>query len=112
LRPILAELRSEGRSAASKRAWLGVNCVEQSGRLRVVRVSEDGPARDAGVKVGDLIRAVDGQSVGTLETLWKQVWRGAVERDITLDVERDARRLQLKLRSIDRQQSMRKPEGV
>jgi serine protease Do len=112
LRPILSELRSQGRSTASKRAWLGVNCVEQSGRLRVVRVSEDGPASDAGVKVGDLIRAIDGQTVNTLETLWKQVWRGAVERDITLDVERDARRMQLKLRSSDRQDSMRKPAGV
>jgi serine protease Do len=112
LRPILAELRSQGRSAASKRAWMGVNCIEQSGRLHVVRVSEDGPAHDAGLRAGDLIRAIDGQPVATLEALWKQVWRGEVERDITLDVERDAQRLQLKLRSIDRQQSMRKPEGV
>jgi serine protease Do len=112
LRPILAELRSQGRSAASKRAWMGVNCIEQSGRVRVVRVSENGPAHDAGLRAGDLIGAIDGQPVATLEALWKQVWRGEVERDITLDVERDAQRLQLKLRSIDRQQSMRKPEGV
>jgi serine protease Do len=112
LRPILGELRKQGRSAASKRAWLGLNCVEQAGRLRVVRVSEDGPASNAGVRAGDLIRAIDGQAVTSLEALWKQVWRGAVERDITLDVERDARPMQLKLRSIDRQEAMRKPEGV
>lgn len=112
LRPILGELRQQGRSAASKRAWLGLNCVEQAGRLRVVRVSEDGPASIAGVRAGDVIRAIDGLAVASLEALWKQVWRGAVIRDITLDVERDAKPVQLKVRSIDRQEALRKPEGI
>jgi serine protease Do len=112
LRPILAELRRNGRSAASKRAWLGVSCVEQSGRLRVVRVSDDSPAKNAGVRAGDVVRAIDGQAVFTLESLWKRLWQGAVEREVTLELERDAAPLQLKLRSIDRQEVIKRPSGV
>jgi serine protease Do len=112
LRPILDELKRKGRSAASNRAWLGLSCVEQAGRLRVVRVSEDSPAQAAGVRSGDVVRAIDGQNVSTLESLWKRLWQGAVEREVTLDVERDAVPVQLKLQSVDRQQAVKRPAGV
>ena len=39
LKPIMTELRARGSSAASTRAWLGLNCQEQDGRVSVVRVS-------------------------------------------------------------------------
>ena len=39
LKPILGELRARGLSRSSRRAWLGVNCAEQDGQVRVVRVS-------------------------------------------------------------------------
>ena len=85
LRPILGELRTSGMSSASRRAWLGVNCVEQGGILHVVRVAGDSPAEAAGLRVGDHIVAIDGTAVTTLDTLWTRLWSGGPpERDVTL----------------------------
>jgi len=49
LTPIIDELRRTGSSAASRRAWMGVNCVEVDGEVRVERVSDDSPADVAGL---------------------------------------------------------------
>jgi serine protease Do len=69
----------------SDRAWMGVNCVEMDGRVRVVRVTEDSPADVAGLEVGDQILRLDGQAVTGLESLWKTLWKGtAAERAVEL----------------------------
>ncbi len=113
LPPILAELRSQGSSAASRRAWLGLNCVEQNGRLRVARVSEDGPAESAGLRPGDRIVALDGVAVATLDALWTTLWRGGpAEREVRLDIERNDQRLTVTVRAQDRQSGLRRAEGV
>jgi serine protease Do len=113
LQPILAELRTRGTSSASRRAWLGVNCVEQAGVLHVVRVAGDSPAEAAGVQVGDRIVAIDGTAVSTLDTLWTRLWAGGpAERDVTLEIERDGTRQSIGLRSIDRAQSIKRASGV
>ena len=113
LRPILAELRTRGMSSASRRAWIGVNCVEQAGVLHVVRVALDSPAQAAGLRVGDRITAIDGAAVNTLDTLWTRLWSGgAAERDLTLEIERDGTRQNVGLRSIDRAQAIKRAAGV
>jgi len=113
LRPILAELRTRGMSSASRRAWLGVNCVEQSGVLHVVRITAESPAELAGLQIGDRILSIDGQAVSTLDTLWTRLWSGGpAERDVTLEIERDGARQSVGLRSIDRAQSIRRASGV
>ena len=48
LKPILAELRARGSSRSSSRAWLGLNCVEVGGQVRVVRLSRRQPGRGGG----------------------------------------------------------------
>jgi len=113
LRPILAELRTRGMSSASRRAWLGVNCVEQAGVLHVVRIAGDSPAEAAGLQVGDRIMAIDGAAVSTLDTLWTRLWSGGPpEREVTLEIERGGARKSVPLRSIDRAQSIRRASGV
>lgn len=113
LRPILAELRTRGTSSASRRAWLGVSCVEQSGVLHVVRIAGDSPAEAAGLRVGDRITAIDGAAVNTLDTLWTKLWSGGpAERDVTLEIERDGARQNVGLRSIDRALTIKRPDGV
>lgn len=113
LRPILAELRTRGMSSASRRAWLGVNCVEQAGVLHVVRIAGDSPAEAAGLQVGDRIMAIDGTSVNTLDSLWTRLWSGGpAERDLTLEIERGGARQNVSLRSVDRAQSIRRATGV
>ena len=113
LRPILAELRTRGMSSASRRAWLGVNCVEQSGVLHVVRIAADSPAEAAGLRVGDRITAIDGTAVSTLDSLWTRLWSGGpAEREVTLEIERAGARQSVPLRSIDRAQAIRRASGV
>lgn len=113
LQPILAELRTRGTSSASRRAWLGVNCVEQSGVLHVVRISGDSPAEAAGLRIGDRILAIDGAAVSTLDTLWTRLWSGGpAERDVLLEIERDGTRQNVGLRSVDRAQAIKRASGV
>ena len=112
LRPILAEMRAQGRSNASARAWVGINCVERDGDLHVVRVTDDSPADVAGLQVGDRILRVDGQPVHSLAALWQSLWRGGVEREITLDIERDRQPNALKVYSVDRMVTLRHAEGI
>lgn len=112
LRPILGELRSKGSSAASQRAWLGINGVEQGGRVRVVRVSDDSPAEAAGVRAGDRIISIDNAPVATLDALWTTLWSGAAERDVALEIERGEARQTLNVRTVDRNRQLKRPGGV
>ncbi|MEW6706803.1 MAG: S1C family serine protease [Pseudomonadota bacterium] len=113
LKPILQELRVRGSSAQSRRAWIGVNCVELNGAVRVVRVSTDGPADLAGVLPGDRIVRIDGNDVGTLGNLWKLLWAGGhPERVITLDIERGTEAKRLTLKTVDRMTMLKHAEGI
>ena len=113
LKPILAELRERGNSARSVRAWIGLNCVEQDGVIRVARISEDSPADVAGVLPGDRILRIDGTEVTRLELLWKTLWAGASpERAVTLEIERDGGRQTLTLQSVERAKTLRRAQGI
>ena len=113
LLPILDELRQRGSSARSQRAWLGLNCVEQGGMLRIVRIADDSPADVAGLQVGDRILRIDGTEVNALAMLWQSLWAGgAAEREVTLEIERDAQAKTIKVFSVDRAQTLRRAEGI
>ncbi|WP_374674207.1 S1C family serine protease [Ideonella sp.] len=113
LKPILPELLAHGRSASSRRAWLGLHCAEIGGELRVLRTSSASPAEAAGLLPGDRVVRIDDQAVDRLDTLWRRLWSGgAVERDVVLDIERDGRPLRVPLRSVDRQSVLKQPEGT
>ena len=113
LPPILAELRSRGSSQLSRRAWIGVNCIEVEGAVRVVRVNSDSPADVAGVEPGDRIVRIDGTEVTALEVLWKTLWAGgAPEREVTLDIVRGGRPQTLKLQSVDRMKTLKSAQGI
>ncbi len=113
LTPILADLRGAGHSAASRRAWLGLNCTEHDGRIRVVRVSDDSPADVAGLEAGDQILRIDGTEVQTLALLWQTLWAGgAPEREVTLLIEREQKQQTLKVYSVDRMKTLRRSQGI
>jgi len=113
LTPILAELRSAGFSAASRRAWLGMNCSVQDGQIRVMRVNDDSPADVAGLQAGDRILRIDGTEVARLELLWKTLWAGASpEREVTLVIERDGGRQMLTLQTVERAKTLRRAQGI
>lgn len=113
LRPILDELRTEGRSASSRRPWLGVSASEADGQVRVMRVNREGPAAEAGLRPGDRIESVDGQPVKTLEQLYKALWRqGPAPRTVTLDVRRSGQVQSVTVQAVDRQSVLRRSRGI
>jgi S1-C subfamily serine protease len=113
LKPILSELRARGTSAQSRRAWIGANCVELNGAVRVVRVNEDSPASRGGLRPGDRILRIDGKEVGDLTSLWKGLWDGGQpERLVTLDIQRGDQPRRVTLHTIDRLSTLKRAQGI
>ncbi|HEY6511557.1 MAG TPA: S1C family serine protease [Burkholderiaceae bacterium] len=113
LPPIIDELRRTGSSAASRRAWMGINCVEADGELRVERVNDDSPADVAGLQKGDRILRIDGVAVRTLDQLWLALWRnGPAEREVRLEIQRDGGQQTLKVFTVERAKTLKRSQGV
>src|SRR6202008_5040777 len=49
LKPIMAEMIQTGRQKGGTRPWIGLSSLEEDGRIKVLRVSEDGHAHLAGI---------------------------------------------------------------
>ena len=91
-----------------KRGFLGVQLINLTPELRqhlgasrrsgvlVSRVSPGSPAAEAGVRVGDVITAVDGEPVSTMGQLVGRVSRRQEGDEIELDIVRDGAELNLR----------------
>ena len=113
LKPILSELQRTGSTTVSHRPWVGVTSAEQGGRVQIVRVSKESPAQKAGLAPGDLVLAVDGKRVATLEEFYKKLWdRARPDVDVSLTVLQGADLKTIILKPVDRMNSMRKPAGI
>ena len=113
LRPILAEMQQSGMSQKSRRPWLGVTSSDQDGRVQVLRVSRDSPAQLAGLRAGDVVMAVDGMPVATLETFYKKVWdRASPDAEITLTVRQGDEVRSIVLKAEDRMLTLKKPASI
>ena len=113
LRPIIDELRRSGTTSSSRRAWIGINAVEDDGEVRIIRINDDSPADVAGLQAGDRIVRIDGVAVSALGQLWKALWSGgAPEREVTLEIQRAGKTEALKLHSVDRAKTLKRAQGV
>jgi serine protease Do len=113
LTPIIDELRKNGTTAASRRAWMGVNCVEDEGQVKVVRVNDDSPADVAGLQEGDRIMRIDGVTVRTLDQLWTTLWRnGPAEREVNLEIQREGKNETVKVFTVERAKTLKRSQGV
>ena len=111
LDPILDAMLRTGRSGNPPRPWLGMYTTEVNGQLVVAGLADDGPAERAGIKVRDMVIAVDGERPGTLAELFRAVWsRGPVGTEVTITLARGAERLQLRVRGADRGDFLKKPQ--
>jgi S1-C subfamily serine protease len=110
LKPILDDLLSRGSACRKPRPWLGLFGTEIEDHLMVAALSEDGPADQADVNVGDILVKVAGRSVDTLADFFRQVWSlGPAGIDVPITINRDGETFELTLESIDRNSLLKSP---
>jgi len=113
LAPVLAEMQETGSTRVSRRPWLGLTSTDSAGRVQIVRVNRDGPAQEAGLAPGDVVLAIDGEKVTTLEGFYKKLWaRPEPESEVQLTVLHGADIQQVTVHAVDRMKTMRKPPGI
>ena len=113
LKPVLDEMISTGRQKGGQRPWIGLNSMEEDGRLKVIRVSSDGPAERAGIEAGDIILALAGRKIDSLPDFYRRLWSsGAPGVEVTLKVLKGAEVVDVKVRSIDRFDNIRKKPTI
>ena len=110
LAPVLDDILIAGRSRAVPRPWLGLYVGEASDGLVVGGVAKGGPADSAGLREGDRLLDIAGDSVTTLAAFFRRVWsQGPAGVDIDLTIGRDGSRMHAVLHSADRNDFLKKP---
>jgi S1-C subfamily serine protease len=108
LKPLLEDLVSTGRRRGPSRPWLGVYSEQHEGHLFVARTLPDSPADRAGLKRGDVILGIAGQSVGGQSDFYRKLWSsGEAGCDVTLHVLHDKAVRQVVVRTADRMDYLR-----
>lgn len=113
VKPIIDEMVKTGSQQAGRRPWLGVNSLEEDGRVKVLQVNEGSPAAQAGLQAGDIILAINGQPIESLEGFYTQLWSGGPAGvDIVLTVLHGPTPRDVTVRSIDRREFMRRRPSI
>ncbi len=111
LEPILDDLLKFGRADRPPRAWVGLFAQEVEGRPVVGGLAAAGPADSAGVRLGDVVLEVAGEPVRGLADLFRKIWAcGPAGTDIALTLHRKGSRLEVRMRSADRNLLMKRPQ--
>ena len=113
LKPILAEMIRTGRQKGGMRPWLGVSSLEEDGQIRVMRVSDDGPAAQAGIEPGDILLAMGGKKLENLPDFYRRLWSsGAPGVEVQLKVMHEGEVRDVRVKSIDRASLIRRKPTI
>ena len=113
LKPILPEMARTGGQKGGRRPWLGVNSMEEDGHIKVLRVTSEGPAEKAGLEAGDIILALAGREVTSLDDFYRTLWSaGAPGVEVTLKVLKGSDIREVHVRSMDRLDHIRKKPTI
>ncbi len=109
LEPVMDEMLSQAEPRAP-RPWLGVFVTEDEGRIVIVGLAGNGPAKRAGLRDGDAVLAVNGQSVGSLSAFYRHLWaQGKAGADVPLTIEREGDVFDMRIASGDRRRFLKAP---
>lgn len=111
---ILDDLITKGRPRKPPRPWLGINSEEAQGRIFIVRITPGSPAEKAGVRAGDLMLTVKGETVKGLGDFYRKIWAlGDAGVDVPLTILQGIQIREITIRSADRHQFlMLKPKKI
>jgi serine protease Do len=113
LKPILTDLLTGGRRVGAVQPWLGMTTEIVRGTLLVQRVSPKGPADLAGLAKGDIVIGVGNKPVTDQSDFYKKVWStGSAGSEIVLKVLQGGELKDIKVKSIDRMDFIKKPSGI
>lgn len=105
LKPILADLKTAGRSRRPQRPWLGVFTEESHGRLFITSLTPAGPGEKSRLQAGDIILKVNRQPVRGQADFYRQVWAlGSAGVEVPISILRETEIKEITLNSIDRYQ--------
>lgn len=108
LKPVLGDFIANGRATTKPRPWLGITSQEVQGKVIITRVTDEGPAADAGLQAGDIIVGLGGQSLRGQADFYLRLWKsGDAGVEVTLDVLKGSKVEPVKVKSINREQHFR-----
>ena len=110
LYPILDTMLAEGHAPGSPRPWLGIYAVDHEDNVVVAGLVRNGPAYQADLRVGDVVEHVSGNRPKNLADAFRKVWAlGPAGIEVPLTLIRGRNRLQVRVRSIDRNLLLKQP---
>lgn len=110
LKPILDDLLTTGRASRPLRPWLGLFATEDEDAIVIMGLAGDGPARRAGLRSGDIVRAVAGEKVTELAAFFRKIWSlGEAGVEVPLTIVREGDRFDVRVTSSDRGRFLKAP---
>jgi S1-C subfamily serine protease len=110
LKPVLEDLRKFGRVNKPARPWLGVYSTEIDDHVVVAGIAPKGPAAQAQLKTGDVILAVNGETVESLGQFYRKVWAlGSAGVAVPLTLLSKGVTFDVELKSSDRMKFLKTP---
>jgi S1-C subfamily serine protease len=94
-------LRHGRRTSGATRAWVGFYCYTLNDRVVIAGVFPGGPAEAAGLQAGDVLVAVNGQSVHTRAELYSSLWRHSPGDQLTFEIFRERQVLRVSVQTGD-----------
>ena len=103
LKPIFAELLTEGRSSGPVKPWLGMFSAEHQGKVVITWVAPYGPASKAGVEPGDRLLSVQDNKVSNVPDFYRYLWKlGEAGVEVPLKLSRKGEPMDIVVKSADR----------